>query len=97
MNAILSVANKIGISNEINDDKSQAIYEKLVDYLNELVHQDFNKLVSILYRINVSEQKVRSSLANTSPNQSAGEIIANLIIQREQEKIMWREKFKQGK
>ena len=67
----------------------------LSDYLNDLIEHDFNKLLSILYRIDVSEAKVRTALADNPTQQSAGKILATLLIEREVQKIEMREKYSQ--
>lgn len=94
--ALISVANSVGFSDELTQSDTSDLFFELSTYLNELVNKDFNQLVFILYRVDVSEQKVRTVLANTSDDISAGEIIARLLIEREQEKIEWRRRFKHG-
>jgi hypothetical protein len=63
--------------------------EKLANYIHHLINHDFNKLVSILYRIDVSEQKLKQLLEG-NPSEDAGKIIATLIIERQLEKLKWR-------
>lgn len=65
----------------------------LAAYLDELVQSDFNRLLSILYRIDVSETKVKASLAANTENRSAGYIIAGLIMERQQQKIDFRKQY----
>ena len=65
----------------------------LATYLDELVQTDFNRLLSILYRIDVSETKVKASLAANPENKSAGYIIAGLIMERQQQKIEFRKQY----
>ena len=67
--------------------------EKLSAYINDLINHDFEKLISILYRLDVSEQKLKSTLASSSSN--AGVIIAQLIIDRQLHKIKTREQYRQ--
>lgn len=55
--------------------------EKLIDYLNEFINQDFSKVVQLLYRIDVSEAKLKKVL-HENPNEDAAGLIANLIIER---------------
>lgn len=49
--------------------------------INELIKNDFSRLVQILYRIDVSEAKLKYIL-NTHPNEDAGKLIAAVIIER---------------
>jgi hypothetical protein len=55
--------------------------EKLVAYLNEFINQDFSKVVQLLYRIDVSEVKLKKVLQER-PNEDAANLIADLIIER---------------
>jgi hypothetical protein len=63
----------------------------LVTYVNQLINTDFHQLVQLLYRLDIPEKKLRALLA--TPGQNAGELIADLIIQRQLEKIETRKKF----
>jgi exo-beta-1,3-glucanase (GH17 family) len=64
------------------------------EYINHLINNDFEKLVFLLYRIDVSEQKIKTLLENTSAL-NAGELITEAIIERIEEKKAAREKYKQ--
>jgi len=66
--------------------------EQLADYVNNLILKDFEKLVSLLYRIDVSEAKLKH-LLHLYANENAGRIIAQLIIERQLQKIKSREAF----
>lgn len=92
----IAVATIVGLPDTLIQSEQVDLFAELSASLNELVLSDFNKLVSILYRADVSESKVRTALANASGTVSAGEIIARLLIEREEEKMEWRRKFKEG-
>lgn len=94
--ALISAINSVGLSTDLIQINNGDLFQELSNYLNHLVDTDFNKLVALLYRIDVSEQKVRMELANPPQNRTAGEIIAQLIIDREQQKIEWRRKYRNG-
>lgn len=94
--ALISVANIVGFSDELIQSGTSDLFFELSAYLNDLVNKDFNRLVFILYRVDVSEQKVRTALSTTSDDTSAGEIITRLLIEGEKEKIEWRRRFKNG-
>lgn len=66
--------------------------QKLADYVNHLVNNDFNKLVLILYRLDVNEKKLKQLLATESAI-DAGRLIATLIIERQLEKIKLRKQY----
>lgn len=61
--------------------------EKIID---AMIIEDFEKLLYLLYRIDVDEEKIKSALR--APIEQHGTIIARLIIQRQQEKIIARNK-----
>jgi hypothetical protein len=70
------------------------IHAQLSAYINKLIKNDFDKLITYLYRIDVNEQKLKSLLQQNT-DVDAGNIIATLIIERQQQKIKTREQFKQ--
>ena len=74
---------------KISDEE---LYSKLSAHLNELIRKDFEKLISLLYRIDISEAKIKS-LLKEQQQANAGDIIADLIIERQLQKIKSRELF----
>ena len=67
--------------------------EQLICYINHLLLHDFNKLVQILYRIDVDEKKLKALLQENKETDAAV-IIADLLIQRHEEKIKSKQEFK---
>src|SRR6185437_5235161 len=67
---------------------------KLVSLINELINKDFDAVVQLLYRIDVSEKKVRDFLDQNTGRDSAS-ILADLIIERQLQKIASRKHFSQ--
>ena len=65
-----------------NDDFINA----LAAYLNNLIINDFEKLIFILYKVDVDETKLKSVL-NSGVNRNAGELLARMIIDRQLQKI----------
>ena len=65
----------------------------LAGRINQLIENDFTQLLQILYRIDVSEQKLRSLLKQNTGT-DAGRIIAVLIIERQLEKLRSRQVFR---
>ncbi len=53
----------------------------LIAYINDCINHDFNKLVQLLYRIDVSEQKLKTIL-QSHPNEDAAKLIAAVMIER---------------
>jgi hypothetical protein len=71
----------------------EILKEQLSKHINQLIQSDFQKLVSILYGVDVSEQKLKS-LLKEYPGSDAGKIIAELIIERQLQKIKSRKETK---
>lgn len=72
----------------------EEIQTQLTAWINELIKHDFEKLISLLYRIDVSEQKLKS-LLQQFPDKDAGNIIAALMLERQQQKLKTRKLFGQ--
>jgi hypothetical protein len=53
----------------------------LIAYINDCIKNDFNKIVQLLYRIDVSEEKLKNIL-QSHPNEDAAKLIAILIVER---------------
>jgi len=68
--------------------------EQLAAAINECILTDFDKLLQLLYRLDIDEVKLRSLLKDM-PGQDAGLIIADLIIERQVQKIKSRQQFSQ--
>ena len=66
--------------------------EKLTTYANLLIQKDFQKLITLLYRIDVSEAKLKY-LLQLRADENAGNIIAKLIIERQIQKMKSRQQF----
>jgi hypothetical protein len=88
----LSLTEKILETTNLIDRKDVAVREKLIFLINELIQKDFDALVQLLYRVDVFEKKIRHHLKENSAS-SAAPVIADLIIERQLEKIESRKKF----
>jgi hypothetical protein len=78
------------LPNEISLDELQI---RLSEYLNQLILTDFQKLIMLLYRIDVSEPKLKQ-LLQQPPKEDAAKIIAALIIERQLQKIKSRKQYR---
>ena len=65
----------------------------LADRVNTMITADFNGLISLLYRIDVSETKLKQLLRENAGADS-GLLIARLILQRQWQKIETRRKYR---
>jgi len=69
--------------------------EKLAVHINHLINHDFEKLVFYLYRIDVNESKMKQLLDEKEGENAAG-LIADLIIERQLQKIKSRKETKRN-
>src|SRR5664279_2979639 len=75
---------------EIKATSYDELKEKWALYFNNLIQNDFVKLVGLFYRIDISEEKVKRMLKE-NPDEDAGKMITNLVIERLLQKIKSRE------
>jgi hypothetical protein len=88
---LLTIAKDLEI---IPADQATFTKQVLIDHINDLLQHNFQKLVSLLYRLDVSETKLRSLLDNNE-GRDAADIITDLIIERQLQKIKSRQQFRQ--
>lgn len=99
------VASSVFTSFEIDDSympvagddekRFQELRRVLILRIEELISKDTEKLMWILYRIDVNEKKVHEALmANSSLNYA--EVLADLIIERQIEKARTRKQYSDG-
>lgn len=91
--------NKIGIDS-LPDNNILHSLDELKKYLTEkimeMLDRDYNKLLNALYLIDINEKKLHD-LFSGSNREFIPEALAELIIERQMEKIMWRKKYRDGK
>ena len=71
----------------------EVLKERLASHINFLIQSDLQKLVSILYRVDVSESKLKH-LLKENPGYDAANIITDLIIERQLQKIKSRQEHR---
>ena len=90
----MAIESTIGLFNDdLSPEKRDSLYLTLKEEVNRLINEDFNKLVQILYRIDVPEKKLRQVLSD-NPSTDAADIIAKMIMERQMEKARLRAAFK---
>ena len=89
---LIQIINKQVDTNLTEDISKNELQEKLTAFINELILNDFQRLITILYRIDVDEKKLKRILKENTGT-DAGEIIATLVIEREIQKIETRKQF----
>ncbi|ALO15896.1 hypothetical protein L21SP5_02263 [Salinivirga cyanobacteriivorans] len=75
------------------DIESPEIISLMQEHIEKLLHDDFAKLMNLLYRIDLSESKIES-LRAYDPTMPERDVITFLVIQREMQKVMFREMYK---
>ena len=73
-------------------NSEQLFRKELAAHIHFLINNDFEKLVSILYRLDVNEKKLKVLLEEKNTD-DAGLLIADAIIERQLQKIISRKKF----
>lgn len=66
----------------------------IAERVNDLIQHDFAQLTQLLYRIDINEARLKKLLNEAGEKDAAG-IIAELIIERQVEKLESRKHFKQ--
>jgi hypothetical protein len=81
------------VTDSLTVDSSEKVKRKLMDLLNELINNDFEALIQLLYRIDVNEKKIRD-LLNENDSKDAASVIADLVIERQLQKIESRKNYR---
>lgn len=77
------------------DSRDDTWMKAFAERVNDLILHDFNRLILILYRLDISEDKLRKLLKDKTPDDSiaTAEIICGLIIERQIEKLRSRKHY----
>lgn len=73
--------------------QSRKLFEDLAAYINSLIIDHFDELINLLYRMDVSEKKLKTLLLDHS-SEDAASIIASLVIERQVQKLKTKAMFK---
>lgn len=97
--SISNTFNRFGLELPLSPNDIESLNQLksyLTEKLKDLLENNFNLLVSTLYRIDVNEQKLNELFGskNRVPIPAA---LADLIIERQIQKIHFRKKYKEGK
>lgn len=68
----------------------------LTEKMKDMLDKNYNLLINTLYRIDISEKKL-SELFSSKNKESIPEKLADLIIERQIEKIEFRRRYREGK
>lgn len=81
---------------EISDALTAAQLEALLaETLNEWIRSDFEKLVQFLYRIDISETRLKLLLEENT-EEDTGHLLARLVLERQWQKIQSRRQYTPG-
>ena len=93
--ALITIVTNLDLSNKNGKEESyDAQFELLSQFIDQLIQTDFNRLLRILYRVDISEEKLKLKLAENKDRELSSKIIAQMLIDRELEKIASRAKYK---
>jgi hypothetical protein len=81
---------EIGLPDTVSHEE---LKQQLATHINHLINYDFEKLVYYLYRIDVDENRMKALLEAEEGENAAG-LIADLIIERQLQKIKSRQQTK---
>jgi hypothetical protein len=77
-------------------EKLEEFKKYLIQRLTDMLDNNFNLLVNTLYRIDISEQKLAELFGNKN-KENIPEKLADMIIERQMQKIQFRKKYREGK
>ncbi|MDB5208558.1 MAG: hypothetical protein JWR72_3633 [Flavisolibacter sp.] len=80
------------LTTNLSVDEKATVKNELSAYLNYLLINDFSALVQILYRVDVSEQKLKTVLLENK-EADAGDLLSELLIERQAGKTTLRQSF----
>jgi hypothetical protein len=71
------------------------LFEQLLPFLEGLQLSNQQKLISILYRVDLSENQVKKALLE-EPEKPFAQVLTKLFLKRELQKVVMRNQFKNG-
>ena len=85
-------------SNELpvkSNPSIQELHKYLTIAIGSMLDREFNKLLNLLYRVDIEESLVAEALRAEKPSEVASEL-ARLVIDREMKKVESRKKYSTG-
>jgi hypothetical protein len=76
-------------------EKLEEFRKYLTDKLKDMLDKNYNLLINTLYRIDISEKKL-AELFSSKNKDSIPDRLADLIIERQIEKIHFRKRYQEG-
>ena len=76
-------------------EKLEEFREYLKEKMKDMLDKNYNLLINTLYRIDISEKKL-TELFSSKNKESIPQKLADLIIERQIEKIHFRKRYREG-
>jgi hypothetical protein len=77
----------------LTEDNQDEILKRLTEIINRMLAKDYHRLVNAMYRLDINEKLFREAISGMhSPNVASR--LAELVLNREKEKIEMRKKYK---
>ena len=76
-------------------EKLEEFREYLTEKMKDMLDKNYNLLINTLYRIDISEKKL-TELFSSKNKESIPQKLADLIIERQIEKIHFRKRYREG-
>ncbi|RYY68723.1 MAG: hypothetical protein EOO13_11545 [Chitinophagaceae bacterium] len=73
--------------------QKRSFFPEFCAFINRLIVEQFNELITLLYRLDINETKLKDLLQQHA-SEDAANIIANLIVERQEQKLRSRDLFK---
>lgn len=87
------VVKDVGLERPGDDfSKLDQLVEWLERQIELMMTQDFQRLVHLLYRIDISESNAKKAFSSAKPSME----LAKLIVERELQKVITREKYRES-
>ena len=71
----------------------EELFEQIEPHINQLINSNHQKFMSILYRIDLSDEQIKKAISENS-SEPFSEIVSDLIIKRELQKVVIRNHYK---
>lgn len=74
-------------------DAYEELFDQIEPHIKKLIDTNHSKFMGILYRIDLSDEQIKKAV-NQNSSETFSEIITDLIIKRELQKVVIRKHFK---
>lgn len=80
--------------NTLNKNFINELMPQLIHCIQQLIHQNYSKLLNLFYRIDLPEERLKRELHLNNGMKQDAEIIAELILKRELQKVVFKKIYK---